>query len=99
MKNNYTNQQTVARIMDITKSHLDNGAEMASSAKSTYMTACDMMFNEWGKYRKADLLDKAIYWALRSLSYSVGVFHKDYRLAESLVSADVKITRYWKENA
>ena len=84
MKNNYTNQQTVARIMDITKSHLDNGAAMATSATSSYMDACNTMRDVWGKYTKADALDIAIYWALRSLSYSIGKFHKDYQLAESL---------------
>jgi hypothetical protein len=84
MKNNFQNQQLVASIMDIAKSHLDNGAEMASSAKSCYIDACNIMFGKWGKYTDKDAPDKAIYWALRSLSYSVGKFHKDYALAESL---------------
>jgi hypothetical protein len=84
MKNNYKNQQLVARIMDMAKSHLDNGAEMASSATLDYKEACNKMWDVWGKYNQTEALDKAIYWALKSLSYSVGKFHQDYQLAESL---------------
>ena len=84
MKTIFQKQQLVARIMDLAKENLDNGAEMASSAKLDYERACEKMSRNWGKNPDTSAFEKAIYWGLKSLKYSVGVFHQHYRWAENL---------------
>jgi len=57
----------------IARKHVGNGAQMDSSARLCLSDAISIM--EKGN------LESAKKWAVRSLSYSVGVFHSDYQLA------------------
>ena len=59
----------------IARKHIGNGALMDSSARLCLSDAIEMM--EKGK------LENAKKWAIRSLSYSVGVFHPDYQRASA----------------
>jgi hypothetical protein len=79
MKNNFKNRQLIARVMDMAKLHQTEG-EMAASAKSCYETACSIMSRAWNNNR-VDITGVE-YWALKSLAYSVGMFHADYKTAK-----------------
>jgi hypothetical protein len=81
MKNSYKNRCLIGEVLDLAKLHISEG-EMASSAKSCYETACNIMAPAWNNDR-IDITG-ADRNALRSLSYSVGVFHFDYKLAEEI---------------
>jgi hypothetical protein len=83
MKNNFKNRGLISRVMDLAKLHVSEG-NMASSAEANYKIACDIMGPAWNNDR-ADITD-ADYRALRSLSYSVGVFHPDYKMAQTILA-------------
>jgi hypothetical protein len=83
MKNNYKNRCLIGDVLDLAKRHVSEG-EMASSAEVCYKTACNIMAPAWNNNR-ADILG-ADRNALRSLRYSVGVFHPDYKLAEKILA-------------
>jgi hypothetical protein len=59
----------------LARKHVITGAPKESSALFCLSDAIDMM-------ERGDL-DSAKKWAVRSLSYSVGVFHSDYQRAAS----------------
>lgn len=66
-------KMTVQEVVDLAKRHLGEG-EMASSAKLCYDDAVRLLAKGKEEF--------AYQRALRSLSYSVGVFHADYKRAE-----------------
>ena len=57
----------------LARKHVDNGAVMASSAELCLADAVRLYDD--GKF------DLAAMWAKKSLSYSVGFFHADYKRA------------------
>jgi hypothetical protein len=57
----------------LARKHLHNGAEMASSAEICLADSIE-------QYDEGNF-DAAKMWAVKSLAYSVGVFHKDYQRA------------------
>lgn len=59
--------KTTEEVLELAKQHLDNGADMASSALSC--------FNDAQAFLAAGKPDLARRWAVRSLAYSVGIFH------------------------
>lgn len=63
----------VKEIIALARKHLGNGSAMDSSARSC-------VFDAVQQYDEGNF-DAARKWALKSLSYSVGVFHKDYKRA------------------
>jgi hypothetical protein len=81
MENTFKNRQLIADVLSLAKSHLGEG-EMASSAELCYKTAHDIMcrtlHNDHADITGAD------YHALRSLAYSVGLSHPDYKIAERI---------------
>jgi hypothetical protein len=89
MKNNYKNRNLIARVLDIAKLHISEGV-MATSAEACYKRACDIMSPAWNNNR-ADI-QGADYEALRSLSYSIGASHSDYKLAEGILAGAYKET-------
>lgn len=68
---------TATAIITIARSHLGNGAAMDSSARSCIDDAERLLAE--GR------IDLAKQWALRSLSYSVGLFHPDYARIAAVV--------------
>jgi hypothetical protein len=84
MKNTFKNRQLIADVLDLAKVHLAEG-EMASSAEHCYKTACTIMAPAW-HHDHADITGADLH-ALRSLSYSVGVSHRDYKIAESILAS------------
>jgi hypothetical protein len=60
----------VNKVMALARKHLGEGT-MESSAR--------FCMEESVKAYDDGLLDRAEYWATRSLEYSVGVFHPDYK--------------------
>lgn len=63
----------VDKIIILARKHAGNGALMESSARHCLSEAVQR--SDEGRYAIARG------WALRSLSYSVGVFHPDYKRA------------------
>ena len=57
----------------LARKHIGNGAVMDSSARACLENAIEQY--DAGNY------DSALMWATKSLAYSVGVFHADYRKA------------------
>ncbi len=55
----------------LARKHVGNGAAMESSARSCLADAVRQY--DLGNY------DASVMWALKSLSYSVGIFHADYK--------------------
>ena len=83
MTNNYHNRNLIESVLDLAKANLGKGI-MKNSADVCYKRACEIMWPAWDG-KKADI-DAVIYNALRSLSYSVGVFHADYKLAQDVLA-------------
>ena len=63
------------KVLILARKHLGNNAVMESSARFCMAEAVARM-NE-------DKPDLARSWAIRSLEYSVGIFHADYRSAKA----------------
>lgn len=63
----------VQQILSLARKHLGNGAAMESSARACLADAISCS--------DAGRLDCARIWALRSLSFSVGIFHPDFERA------------------
>ena len=59
------------KAIRIARKHVSNGAVMESSARSCLADAINTF--DKGNF------DAAIMWAKKSLAYSVGVFHQDYK--------------------
>lgn len=66
---------TIEQILDLAKKHAHNGAVMQSSAVLCLETA--EQHYDYGRYSSAEV------WAIKSLAYSVGVFHPDYQAAKA----------------
>lgn len=64
---------TTNEIISIATQHADNPQPLISSAKLCLADAIAL--------RDTGQEHFARYWAIRSLSYSVGIFHADYRAA------------------
>ena len=62
-------------ILTLARKHLGNNAVMESSARLCLETAIQQY--DYGQVETAKM------WAIKSLSYSVGVFHADYKRANS----------------
>ena len=90
MKNTSDNRNLIAAVMDCAKAHQDEG-DMASSAQYNYRAACETMHPLWhsrsDSKKNRELLDRAAYYALRSLSYSIGMLHGTYQAAERTIQA------------
>lgn len=69
-----TTQAKANKAIVLARKHVGNGAQMESSARLCLADA----IVEFDKGK----LDNAHMWALKSLKYSVGVFHADYRSAQ-----------------
>jgi hypothetical protein len=65
------------KLIDLAKRHADNGAVMATSAKFCIADAEHVL--------ASGCPNVAGRRALRSLSYSVGIFHADYKAGAALV--------------
>jgi hypothetical protein len=84
-KQAYELQENISRIMDIAKEHIHGDAEKQVRADISYDDACNAMFGVWGKKDKLLMFGKAAaYKALKSLKYSVGESHSDYKMAEQI---------------
>jgi hypothetical protein len=83
MKHTYQHRSLIAEVLDLAKSHVKDGT-MASSAELCYKMACDIMRPAWNNGR-ADI-SGSDYHALRSLAYSVGLLHEDYKLAYAILA-------------
>ena len=59
------------RAIILARKHIGNGAEMESSARACLADAVSQY--------DADNFESAYMWAKKSLAYSVGVFHADYK--------------------
>jgi hypothetical protein len=66
---------TVLELIDLARKHASNGAAMQSSAVLCLKQAEDL---EWRKEYNAARMH-----AIKSLAYSVDVFHPDYKAATS----------------
>lgn len=82
MKNTYLNRELCWSVLDIAELHINEG-EMASSAKSCWETGCNILR---GSNDGTKDITGADYWALRSLAYSVGVFHAIYKQAQETLA-------------
>ena len=81
----HDSKNLVACAMDFAKANAALPCTMQSSAKLCYDKACEIMSDLWTT--KAGIIPESIrYWVLRSLSFSVGVFHPDYALAKECLN-------------
>lgn len=60
-------------VIQLARNHIGNGAAMESSARLCLADA--IRHSDEGNYHRADM------HAIKSLSYSVGILHPDYRKA------------------
>jgi hypothetical protein len=77
MVNTYLNRELCWSALDFAEVHINEG-DMADSAKACWEQGCAIMRGSLDG--KKDITG-ADYWALRSLAYSVGVFHEHYKAA------------------
>jgi hypothetical protein len=66
-------------VIRLAQSHLNNGAVMASSALSCCEDAMRLYVAGNDK--------AALMWSVKSLAYSVGVFHADHKVAQAAYDA------------
>lgn len=59
------------KAIRLARKHIGNGAQMESSARGCLADAIACFDKE--------MFDSALMWAKKSLAYSVGVFHTDYK--------------------
>ena len=62
------------RAIRLARKHVDNNSKMESSARLCLSDALNCFENQRFEYAYAS--------AMRSLAYSVGIFHADYKKAE-----------------
>ena len=83
---------TTRQILDLARKHLGNGAAMDSSARSCVADAEYQLEGAADAERAGDFgaanRKRAVArgWAVRSLKYSVGIFHADYVAAAKVAS-------------
>ena len=70
---------TTSELLTLARKHLHNGAAMATSA--------EVCMNDAVQQYDAGDFQSARYWALKSLKYSIGIFHNDYKKADDFVVA------------
>lgn len=71
-----TTRETATAAIELAKKHASNGAAMQSSAV--------LCLSDAVLFRSSECYGLAKDWAIRSLSYSVGMFHADYKKASAL---------------
>lgn len=74
-----TVSEATTKILALAEKHANNGATMQSSAIVCLDDA--RRFASEGREAYAQS------WAIRSLSYTVGIFHADHRAAEAMADA------------
>lgn len=62
-------------VIRLAAKHASNGAAMQSSAVLCLRTA--------ESFYSLDQYQTAKFWAIKSLAYSVGIFHADYKIANA----------------
>jgi hypothetical protein len=67
-------------IIQVARKHVGNGASMESSARLCLADA--IRYHDDGNWHRADM------HALKSLTYSIGIAHPDYRKAWAKVRGD-----------
>jgi hypothetical protein len=92
MKNTFKNRSLITKVLELAESHISKG-DKAYIAEVCYKEACRIMSPAWND-DQADItgVDRN---ALGSLFYSVGMYHKDYKQALSILDeAEIDMDNY-----